>query len=896
MQTIVFIKKDSAIILGRPNLAATAYTADTNFNGSGTSFQNDGKAICVLNSDSNSVSVSGLSLSTNYYALIYVVRKIDSVYSDAETNTILTLGTGPLAVSTILFTNIGQTTLRISWTKDTSYKNPLHTTLIYIKQDSTIIQGAPTSDPLNIIADSTFKMGSKYLQDTNTFAIYKGDTNFVIVTGLIAHSKYYVLAYVINDIDSNYSQPAIGNVITLSNPSSPVSGIRFVPTGSGSAKISWIKPTDYANNSFSTLVFVKPDSAVNKGTPTHEVSYYSAASSFGYGTKYQNDTNTYCVYKGDTNFVNISYLNSNTTYHVLIFIISDVDSVYSTEDTISGKTFLPPPAPISSLIFTNIGKTSATISWKKDSSYKNSLQTTLIYIKQNGLITFGQNTNPANVNASSVYKGGARLISDSNAYAVFAADTDFVSISGLTEGTTYDVIGFAVSDMDSNYSSPAFGRGITLFPLPSPVLNVTFTGTSTTAASISWTKPTGYINAGYTTLVFVKQALAVTAGIPNKPVSNYTASALFGYGTKYQNDSLARCVYKGDTNFVNLYLLNNSAPYYVLIYVVRDADSNYTNGEICSGNCTPPPYVPFYSISQINHTNSITGNMDSLGVKARLTGIVYGFNRATFPALNFLLRDNTGGITIATTTSNFGYNVVEGDSILIQGTVSSTRGLATLTVSNSDTIKRIAIGKVCKTPSLVSTLNEVSENDLVQLDTITLLNISDTAWMAKTYNAITKNNDTIGIHVYSGSSVLGEHLPATNKFIVTGMGSQLSSSTVAPWAFNGYFIIPRTMSDIVAIDTSTSHVGISEVYPVSNFVVYPNPFSDYFTANITSKTTAKATVEMMDITGKKVYSSKENLAAGLNTIPFFNLEIKQGVYFIRIISEGIVVTQKLVKL
>ena len=335
----------------------------------------------------------------------------------------------------------------------------------------------------------------------------------------------------------------------------------------------------------------------------------------------------------------------------------------------------------------------------------------------------------------------------------------------------------------------------------------------------------------------------------------------------------------------------------MLVYVVRDADSNYTNGATGTGSCSPPPPPPpSYTISQINHSNVTTGIPDSLNVKVTLTGTVYGFNRATSPSLNFLLRDQTGGITVAASTVNFGYSVTEGDEITLRGTVSSSRGLTTVTVTSTDTLRFLVSGKTLKTPSTVSTLNETTENDFVVLDTVKLIATTDTLWAAKTYNAITKTNDTVGIRIYSGSTVFGTHMPTTNKVVVTGMGCQLSSSLSSPWAFNGYFIIPRYSSDIVAVDTSTSHVGISEVHPISNFVVYPNPFNDYFTANITSKITAKATVEIMDITGKIVYSTKENLVAGVNTIPVYASEIKQGVYFIRISAEGIAVTQKLVKL
>jgi hypothetical protein len=120
-------------------------------------------------------------------------------------------------------------------------------------------------------------------------------------------------------------------------------------------------------------------------------------------------------------------------------------------------------------------------------------------------------------------------------------------------------------------------------PPPSNVSAASVTGLSTTSARIAWTKPSNYVNGTHTTLVFVKPTNAVdTSNIPTRTVSFYTANSVAPFGTAYQHDINAKCVFKGDTNFVDISGISNTTNYKVLIYVVRDADSSYAINPVLS--------------------------------------------------------------------------------------------------------------------------------------------------------------------------------------------------------------------------------------------------------------------------------------------------------------------------
>jgi len=700
-------------------------------------------------------------------------------------------------------------------------------------------------------------------------------------------------------IDGIHMATTWANLNTTTLNPYPITGVSVTGITTTTSTVNWTKPAGYNNSTMTTLVFLRTGFGFTPGTPTSSVSAYTANSNFSLATSgFQNDSAAKCVFKGDTNTFTITGISPTTACYLLIYVVRDADSVYSAANlNYKWTTANAGPTAVNSISFTATGATTANINWIKDTSYKNTLHTTIVYLKQASAVSAGSSptTNPIRVTDNTIFGLGTKYTNDTNAFAIYKGDTNLVSVSGLTSGTTYYVMAYTISDADSLYSVSAAGSGTTIFPAPLPVSNDTLIGTSTTAATTSWTKPVGYVNSAYTTLVFVKQGSAITTGTPTKTVSYYVPSVLVGSGTKYQNDTAARCVYKGDTNFVNTIFMNNSAPYYVLIYVVRDADSNYSAASIGTGSCLPPPPTPYYNIAQINHTNATTGNPDSLNVRATLRGIVYGIDHPTGGSSHlFLLRDASGGIAVNSTIT-FGYLATQGDSIMVQGVVSSVRGLASITISN-DTLKKLGSAKPIKNAVPVSTLNEASENDLIVLDTARLLTLGDTSWISnKTYSFVTKTKDTVNMVIYTSSSIAGSHIASTNKFVITGTGSQTSTSTFAPFAFNGYSIIPRKITDIVSIDTNSVHIGVSEVHSLSKITVYPNPFTDKFTVNVSCTKNVKAEIELFDLAGKVLYSTTENLVEGINKIPFITSEIKEGMYFIKISSEGNTYIQKLIK-
>ena len=389
--TLVFVKAINPITIGTPSISANAYTASTDFTLATSYFQNDGSAKCMFKGDTNNLIITGLNQNTLYQVAVLIVKNIDSVYSAATTASVTTASTAPRPVTNLLFAATGQTSAKVSWTKPVNYLNASNTIVVYAKAIAAVSAGTPTTNPILITADSNFSgIGTALSLDASAHCIYKGDTNFVNLVGLNAGTNYYIAAYAINDVDSNYSTTVNATGITASNGPINVKSVTVVSFTSATAKVSWTKDTSYNNANFTTLVFLKPLSAVTQGTLNLNPANYNANSVLGAGSKYQNDTNAYCIYNGDSTFVTPSNLNASTLYYALIYVVSDADSMYSNANTASGTTRGVPPTNVSGITFAGITTTSTKISWTKPSNYSNTTQTTLVFVKANAAITLSR--------------------------------------------------------------------------------------------------------------------------------------------------------------------------------------------------------------------------------------------------------------------------------------------------------------------------------------------------------------------------------------------------------------------------------------------------------------------------------------------------------------------------
>lgn len=220
-------------------------------------------------------------------------------------------------------------------------------------------------------------------------------------------------------------------------------------------------------------------------------------------------------------------------------------------------------------------------------------------------------------------------------------------------------------------------------------------------------------------------------------------------------------------------------------------------------NITVPP-VPFYSINQINGVDS-NGVADSLGLRVRVSGTLYGINQST-NGIQFVMIDGTAGVTIRSASNTFGItNAAEGDSLVVEGMVSQFRGLLQIAV---DTAWRVSTGATLKQPTLVTDVNESTENDLIRVNNLTIVSGSWPTAAGQSRNiTVTNGTATFTMRILGGTNI-GGTTPPTGFFDLIGLGAQFSSSSTGPFT-DGYQVFPRSSSDIIPVIVTTPTVNFT---------------------------------------------------------------------------------------
>lgn len=210
------------------------------------------------------------------------------------------------------------------------------------------------------------------------------------------------------------------------------------------------------------------------------------------------------------------------------------------------------------------------------------------------------------------------------------------------------------------------------------------------------------------------------------------------------------------------------------------------------------PAIPPYSIATVTTVDG-TGVTDSLNVTCQLTGIVYGENfRASSTGMSFTLIDNTGGIACFSNPATFGYTVQEGDSIVVTGDVGQFNGLTQLYL---DTVILISSGHTLQPATVVTTLGESEESELIQFDSLNLVNPSQWTGTGSGFTVdVTNGTNTFQMRIDNDCDLFSMPVP-TYAFRLRGIGGQFDNSS--PFDA-GYQILPRRATDIDSIGTAVT--------------------------------------------------------------------------------------------
>jgi hypothetical protein len=290
--------------------------------------------------------------------------------------------------------------------------------------------------------------------------------------------------------------------------------------------------------------------------------------------------------------------------------------------------------------------------------------------------------------------------------------------------------------------------------------------------------------------------------------------------------------------------------------------------------------IPTYTVAQITNNNPVTFLPDSMNVKVKVVGIIYGVNQRT-TGVQLTLIDNTGGIGIFTTSAAIVPTVapVEGDRVRAIGTVGHFNGLTQITL---DSIVVLANNQTLKTPMIVNgPLTEAHESELVTIaNPVHLVTPSQWTNTGTGFTAqVTDGTNTYDLRIVATSNIFGTPVP-TGQFVLTGIGGQFDSSDPRD---TGYQITPRRLTDLRNV------TGVSE--DLSNSVaVYPNPVSGKLFLNLTTFAGKNATISVINGLGQVVANVPAN-ATEINVAAF-----PAGIYTLRVVTPAGAAAKRFVKI
>jgi len=262
----------------------------------------------------------------------------------------------------------------------------------------------------------------------------------------------------------------------------------------------------------------------------------------------------------------------------------------------------------------------------------------------------------------------------------------------------------------------------------------------------------------------------------------------------------------------------------------------------------------------------------------RIKGVVYGVNMRS-PGIQFTVIDNTGGIGLIDFSNDFGYNVREGDEVIVQGYVGFYRGLTQL--QDLDTVIFENNQSTPKNPLVVTELDETTESELVQIERVWFVNDSETEWPDNGNIDVTNGMDTFTLRIDGNVfDLAGQPTPIFDTMNVAGLGNQYDPSS--PYN-DGYQIFPRYAGDITEW-TEPGSVLDNEV----QVNVYPNP--NLGIVNIRSNSQINS-VEVIDVLGKAAQLGSVKISGTMARVDITGQAA--GVYFVRVNTDAGLMIQRI---
>ncbi len=285
------------------------------------------------------------------------------------------------------------------------------------------------------------------------------------------------------------------------------------------------------------------------------------------------------------------------------------------------------------------------------------------------------------------------------------------------------------------------------------------------------------------------------------------------------------------------------------------------------------PSVPVYEIATVTADADNDFVADSTGVFCELRGTVHGVDMQGGANIEFTLVDTTGGIGVFHAGGSFGYTVNQGDSVHVRGEIGAFNG--NTQISDLDTIIFISPTGTIREPVSVTSLGEDTESEIIQLDSVYLVDPSQWSTSGNFNFDVTNGVDTFAVRIDEDTDIDGSPVP-TLPFNLSGIGGQRTFNTPPN---DGYRILPRYTGDfefILPISVKSADCGgpvVLEIPYSGAGILWDNPAAS--TADTAEYTAAGAVnVSVDDNYGASI--SFGNATAVGDTMIMFGTPVGSG--------------------
>ncbi len=386
-------------------------------------------SISRINDTTLSISLSGNATSDYDADITNVTLSCDAAEVD-DSNSGLSQNTGITFIaiieakpttqaSDIVFSSVGASTMDLTWTSGNG-----EYAIVVAREDQAV--SAYPVDGQEYSADNSFGSGDDL--GNSQFVVYAGSSNSVSINSLSQGKEYFYRVYEYNNqtVNAKYdTASASGNPASTYTKPNDVTDFTLECISKTSAYLTWTPPS----GSYDSIIIASRESTNAVHVLPGNGSAYTADNTFGNGTSFGSTTpNSYVVYKGTGNSVNVIGLNPDSSYTFKAIVYKG--SLWS-----NGKNKSAQVAEIKEVSNLQHYAPDQQIVLNWTNPDFNCPDEVMVVVRKDSAVSTLPSGDGSTYSADAIFANGTDI--GSLEYVVYKGTSDGVTIKGLTNGETY---------------------------------------------------------------------------------------------------------------------------------------------------------------------------------------------------------------------------------------------------------------------------------------------------------------------------------------------------------------------------------------------------------------------------------------------------------------------------